>query len=49
MRYIVREHPMLPGSYEVSANGPNGAVYLVLFGGTDAKRLADEYAVWKNR
>lgn len=46
--FAVREHPLLPGSWEVSENGPNaGEVYLALFGGTDAQRLAEEYATWK--
>jgi hypothetical protein len=48
MKYEVREHPILPGSWEVSAEGPDGEVYLTLFGGTDAQKLAEEYAGWKS-
>lgn len=46
-KYNVEEHSMLPGSWQVSSIGPNGEVYLALFGGNDAKKLAEEYAAWK--
>lgn len=46
-KYDFREHPMLPGSWEVTATAPNGDVYLVLFGGVNAKARAQEYLTWK--
>ena len=48
MEYKVREHPMLPGSWEVSSQNQNG-VYFALFAGPDAQRLAEEYADWKQK
>lgn len=47
MRYEIREHPLLPGSWEVSAEGPNGEEYLTLFAGDEARVRAEEYADWK--
>lgn len=43
----VTEHPMLPGSWQVEGTGSNGEVYLALFGGNNAKQLAEEYAQWR--
>lgn len=49
MKYKLKEHPMLPGSWEIMATSPNGEIYIVLFAGVDAKDRAEEYLAWKRR
>ena len=45
-RYEIREHPALPGAWEITATS-HEEVYIVLFGGSNAEARAKEYLSWK--
>jgi hypothetical protein len=47
MEFKIQEHPMLPGSWEVSWLDDDNGVHLVLFGGYKAEDYAYEYKKWK--
>lgn len=47
MEITIHEHPMLPGTWEVSWTDDAGGEHIVLFGGYEAQNLALEYVAWK--
>lgn len=50
MTYVVSRSKTFPGLWKVEATDPNPPYehYAILFNGSNAEAMANEYATWKN-